>query len=169
MAGYDLSMHWQELVLVPFGELVKAEQHLAEAPDEFHAMRAGIAAAFFLYHFHEVAWARDALSGLNLSDVRSIIEQAGRTDNHQGRVEDHELIGDVVNAVKHGYLGRTKLLLKGDNKVLLISPGQVMTYDDETRNGQRMVIVRSEGGDRSLAAACRNVINGWHDTLGLPV
>ncbi|RWC31565.1 hypothetical protein [Mesorhizobium sp.] len=169
MAGYDISMHWRQFVLAPFGALLEAEARLAEEPDGFNAMRAGITAAFFIYHFHEVAWARGQFGGDSLADVRQRIEQAAKTDHDDKRVEDHELLGDVVNAVKHGFLNKTKLLLPGDNRVLLISPGRVMTYNEESRGGDLMVVVETEGGDRSLAVVCQNVIIGWHSTLGLPI
>lgn len=169
MSGYDAGTHWQQLVLEPFDEFQEAEGRLVVEPDGFKAIRAGITAAFFLYHFHEVAWARGLFPGQSVIDVRQQIEQAARSHHKNGRAEDHGLLEEVVNAVKHGFLVRNRLLYHGDHRIILVSPGRIMVHDEEHRGGAPMVIVETNGaGDRSLSAMCQNVIYGWHDLLGFP-
>lgn len=182
MGQLNIQTHWERLVRRSSYQFIEAEEWLVDAAAvgdayvaqeaAYEALRTGMSAAIFLYHFAEVAFERKAVHPhpANIAAMRTLIENHSHSVTGDARPDDHRILGGLANAVKHAELKDPNIIeVPHTGVVVRISHDRPVVFDEGPENGAPQVVVVATGGDRSLQAIIRNVSNGWNAILGLPV
>lgn len=182
MGQLVIQTHWERMVRRSNHLFIETEEWLIEAATNgdayeardaaYEALRTGMSAAIFLYHFAEVVFERKAVKPhpANIAAMRTLIEAESHSVKGDARPDDHRILGGLSNAVKHAELKDPKIIeVPHTGVVVRISHDKPIVFDEGRENGTPQVVVVATGGDRSLRAIIENVSNGWNRILGLPV
>lgn len=182
MGQLAIETHWERLVRRSNHQFILAEEWLINATATgdanaaqnaaYEALRTGMSAAIFLYHFAEIAFERKAVHPhpANIAAMRALIEAHSHSVTGDARPDDHRILGGLANAVKHAELKDPNIIeVPHTGVVVRISHGKPVVFDEGHANGTPQVVVVATGGNRSLRALIENVSNGWNAILGLPV
>jgi len=177
-----IQTHWERLVRRSNQLFIETEERLINANAKgdaydvqdaaYEALRTGMSAAIFLYHFAEVAFERKAVNPhpANIAQMRTLIETRSQSVTGDARPDDHRILGGLSNAVKHAELKDPNIIeVPHSGVVVRISHDKPTVFDEGRENGTPQVVVVATGGDRSLRAIIENVSNGWNQILGVPV
>jgi len=181
MGGLNTQAHWDCIVVPAVKDFIEAEDRLANAsdPDEvwretYRALRFGMSASFFLYHFAELVLDRGDYKPQPIGRERMKdamyreIGSLGRNADGEPRGDDHKILGEVVDAVKHCKLTSDNIIhVDRDGLVISISDGIPFADPQEAGNGSPQIVVRLVGSSkgRSLRAIHLNVMRGWKALL----
>lgn len=181
MGGLTIETHWQWLVLPTVREFLAAEDRLSgtlgvqDADVARHAayesLRQGMASAIFLYHFAEVVMERKALTPqpANRHEARATISGVVVGANGDSRPDDHKILGEVADAIKHAELTSPGIVhVAKTGRVIEISHDAPTIYPDEGKvSGVPQIVISTAAGSRSLRAIISNIGRGWTALLGL--
>jgi hypothetical protein len=184
MGDLPLELHWRRLVLPSVRDFVHSEDllHVSEASDDaefvrdtgYETLRLGMVSAIFLYHFAEVALERNALAGIHppittKAGVWRLITNATVSAKGDPRPDDHKILGEVADAIKHAELNSQYIVhVPKRNRVIEISHGAPTIFAEGQPAGVPQVVIVTQAGTRSLRALLENVGRGWNALLGLP-
>lgn len=182
MGGLAVDVHWERLVLPSvrgFNDSEDLLQHIIAGDNaklardvSYETLRLGMVGAIFLYHFAEVALERKALATIkpppaDKAAARHLISNATVAANGDSRPDDHKILGEVADAVKHAELTSAAILhVPKRNRVIEISHAG-SSISEGLPAGVPQVLIVTHGGTRSLRALMENVCRGWTNLLGL--
>ncbi|PAP99794.1 hypothetical protein LRP31_09120 [Mesorhizobium mediterraneum] len=182
MGQLVIETHWERLVRRSNHQFIQAEDWLVNATSAgdacvaqdaaYEALRTGMSAAIFLYHFAEVAFERNAVNPhpASIAAMRALIQANSHSVTGDARPDDHRILGGLANAVKHAELKDPNIIeVPHTGVVVRISHGKPVAFDEGRANGTPQVVVVATGRDRPLGAIIENVSRGWNAILGLPV
>ena len=180
MGELALSTHWQRLVLTSIREFIQWEAALIDLYNgqdadavqaaSYETLRTAMAAALFLHHFTEVAFARGALTHIHANNKRALFNAVGGWPiavNGTNRPDDMKILGEVADAVKHGVLNANHIIhVPKNGRVIEISHAQPL-FGEGHQDDKPQVIISTAAGARSFRAVVENVCRGWTNQLNL--
>ncbi|RJT28150.1 hypothetical protein D3227_34790 [Mesorhizobium waimense] len=183
MGGLAVDVHWERLVLPSVRGFIDSEdslQHIIAGDNaklarnvSYETLRLGMVGAIFLYHFAEVALERKALATIkplaaDKGAARHLISNATVAANGDPRPDDHKILGEVADAIKHAELNSPTILhVPKRNRVIEISHAAPSIFAEGLPTGVPQIVIATHAGTRSLSAIMGNVGRGWTNLLGL--
>jgi hypothetical protein len=168
MGDLNIQTHWDRLLLPMRADFAAAEDGLTNAylsddgaavkEASYQALRSGMAAAIFVYHFHEVVLDRKALhpQPANVTAIRALIEAATHDAVGDLRPDDHRVLGEAANAVKHAELRDPNTIhVAKTGRVLAITETGPDIYVEGKDKGYPQVAIITHAGERPLEAMAR--------------
>ncbi len=180
MGSLSITVHWERLVLPSIRGFIEHEDllHAVAAGDDagltrdvsYETLRVGMVGAIFLYHFAEVALERGALAAVtSRAGARQLISNAAVAANGDPRPDDHKVLGEVADAIKHAELNSPSILhVPKKGRAIEISQSAPSIFSEGQPAGIPQVVITTRTGTRSLRALFENVGRGWNAILGLP-
>lgn len=154
MGQLNIQTHWERLILPSSHALDLAETELTRAHNygdadavkvaTYDGLRLGMTAAMFVYHFHEVVLDRKSLFPLPAGKeaIRAIISGATSTPNGDARPDDHRILGEVANAVKHAELRDPNIIhVNKRGRVLAVTENAQQVFAEGKPGGTPQVVI----------------------------